>query len=48
MIIDCRIVHNTGIEPWSFYFVNGFLNFNVVFLLALLAVPLMEAKVTEC
>ncbi|KAL8173571.1 UNVERIFIED_CONTAM: mannosyltransferase, partial [Gekko kuhli] len=29
-----------GTEPWSFYFVNGFLNFNVAFALALLALPL--------
>ncbi|XP_012987966.1 alpha-1,2-mannosyltransferase ALG9 isoform X1 [Esox lucius] len=29
-----------GTEPWSFYFINGFLNFNVVFILALLSLPL--------
>ncbi|XP_053125529.1 alpha-1,2-mannosyltransferase ALG9-like isoform X2 [Hemicordylus capensis] len=29
-----------GTESWSFYFVNGFLNFNVAFALALLAWPL--------
>ncbi|XP_042329994.1 alpha-1,2-mannosyltransferase ALG9 [Sceloporus undulatus] len=29
-----------GTEPWSFYFINGFLNFNVAFALALLALPL--------
>uniref|UniRef100_A0A8C5CXK7 Mannosyltransferase n=1 Tax=Gadus morhua TaxID=8049 RepID=A0A8C5CXK7_GADMO len=29
-----------GTEPWSFYFVNGFLNFNLVFALALLSLPL--------
>ncbi|KAM5132548.1 alpha-1,2-mannosyltransferase ALG9 isoform 1-T1 [Mantella aurantiaca] len=29
-----------GTEPWTFYFINGFLNFNVVFILALLALPL--------
>ncbi|XP_018419530.1 PREDICTED: alpha-1,2-mannosyltransferase ALG9 [Nanorana parkeri] len=29
-----------GTEPWPFYFINGFLNFNVVFILALLALPL--------
>ncbi|XP_052385135.1 alpha-1,2-mannosyltransferase ALG9 isoform X7 [Oncorhynchus keta] len=35
-----------GTEPWPFYFINGFLNFNVVFVLALLSLPLtalMEA-----
>ena len=37
----------TGVEPWHFYFVNGFLNFNVVFLLALLAVPLIEFHVSK-
>ena len=35
----------SGVEPWSFYFVNGFLNFNVVFLLAMAAVPLIEFQV---
>lgn len=29
-----------GVEPWSFYFVNGFLNFNVVFVLALISLPI--------
>ncbi|KAM4651329.1 alpha-1,2-mannosyltransferase ALG9 isoform 1-T1 [Discoglossus pictus] len=29
-----------GTEPWSFYFINGFLNFNVVFVMALFALPL--------
>lgn len=37
----------TGVEPWHFYFVNGFLNFNVVFLLALLAAPLIEFYVSK-
>ncbi|XP_012677447.2 alpha-1,2-mannosyltransferase ALG9 isoform X2 [Clupea harengus] len=35
-----------GTEPWHYYFVNGFLNFNIVFALALLSLPLtslMEA-----
>lgn len=36
----------TGVEPWSFYFINGFLNFNVVFILALFAIPLVEFKVS--
>ena len=30
-----------GREPWYFYFVNGFLNFNVVFLFALAALPVL-------
>ncbi|XP_015238314.1 PREDICTED: alpha-1,2-mannosyltransferase ALG9 [Cyprinodon variegatus] len=29
-----------GTEPWSFYFVNGVLNFNLVFVLALFSLPL--------
>ncbi|XP_077105880.1 alpha-1,2-mannosyltransferase ALG9 isoform X2 [Ranitomeya variabilis] len=29
-----------GTEPWPFYFINGFLNFNVVFIMALLSLPL--------
>lgn len=32
--------HPLGTEPWYFYFINGFLNFNVVFVLALLVLPL--------
>lgn len=38
--------HALGTEPWSFYFVNGFLNFNVAFILALLVLPL--TCVMEC
>ncbi|XP_018023056.1 alpha-1,2-mannosyltransferase ALG9 [Hyalella azteca] len=30
-----------GTEPWSFYVINGFLNFNLAFLLALAALPLL-------
>ncbi|KAM6157892.1 alpha-1,2-mannosyltransferase ALG9 isoform 2-T2 [Rhynchocyon petersi] len=29
-----------GTEPWYFYFINGFLNFNIAFALALLVLPL--------
>ncbi|XP_071950209.1 alpha-1,2-mannosyltransferase ALG9-like [Antedon mediterranea] len=29
-----------GIESWTFYFINGFLNFNIVLPLALVALPL--------
>ena len=29
----------TGVEPLSYYFINGFLNFNFVFFLALVAIP---------
>uniref|UniRef100_A0A667YKG3 Mannosyltransferase n=1 Tax=Myripristis murdjan TaxID=586833 RepID=A0A667YKG3_9TELE len=29
-----------GTEPWHFYFINGFLNFNLVFVLALFSLPL--------
>lgn len=34
-----------GVEPWSYYFVNGFLNFNCVFVLALAAIPLIELEI---
>ncbi|KAK3605574.1 hypothetical protein CHS0354_005879 [Potamilus streckersoni] len=30
-----------GVEPLSFYFINGFLNFNIAFLLALICLPLV-------
>lgn len=30
----------SGTEPWPFYFINGVLNFNVVFALALFSLPL--------
>ena len=36
-----------GTEPWTFYFANGFLNFNFVFLLALVSWPLTELKVAN-
>ncbi|NXU10417.1 ALG9 mannosyltransferase, partial [Pardalotus punctatus] len=39
-----------GTEPWSFYFINGFLNFTVAFVLALLVLPLtclMECLLQE-
>lgn len=28
-----------GVEPWYYYLMNGFLNFNIVLLLALVSVP---------
>ena len=38
-----------GTSPWTFYFLNGFLNFNVVFILALMSLPvvLITWKVEE-
>ncbi|EDO35244.1 predicted protein [Nematostella vectensis] len=30
-----------GVEPWTYYFRNGFLNFNIVFLLAFLVLPIV-------
>ena len=38
-----------GVEPWTFYFVNGILNFNFVFVLALVSLPvcLLVAYVTK-
>ena len=32
-------------EPWYFYFINGLLNFNVVFILALLSLMVVEFQV---
>ncbi|XP_066915895.1 alpha-1,2-mannosyltransferase ALG9-like [Clytia hemisphaerica] len=29
-----------GVESWTFYFINGFLNFNVTFIMALLSLPI--------
>ena len=47
MRLACDDVHTLpiGVEPWTFYFFNSFLNFNLVFVLALLAVFLMEVQV---
>merc|ERR1711962_1606859 len=28
-----------GVEPWTFYFINGLLNFNIVFIMALVSLP---------
>ena len=28
-----------GVEPWTYYFINGFLNFNFLFFLSLLSLP---------
>ena len=36
-----------GTEPWSFYLINGALNFNVLFPLALAAPPLAVVKVGD-
>lgn len=33
-----------GTEPWTYYFANCLLNFNIVFILSLLAWPLIEIK----
>lgn len=38
-MIPYLFVHS-GTEPWYFYLINGFLNFNVAFALALLVLPL--------
>jgi len=29
-----------GVEPWTYYFINGFLNFNIVFFAAILVFPI--------
>ncbi|CAH1756269.1 10413_t:CDS:10 [Entrophospora sp. SA101] len=28
-----------GTEPWSYYFINGFLNFNLIFIVAIISIP---------
>ncbi|XP_053601892.1 alpha-1,2-mannosyltransferase ALG9 isoform X2 [Plodia interpunctella] len=37
-----------GVEPWTFYFVNGFLNFNIVWVLALSCPVLLLACACAC
>ncbi|KAG4090051.1 hypothetical protein H8356DRAFT_1714793 [Neocallimastix lanati (nom. inval.)] len=34
-----------GTEPWHYYLFNGFLNFNIIFILALLSIPLFAFEV---
>ncbi|ORX50703.1 hypothetical protein BCR36DRAFT_412200 [Piromyces finnis] len=34
-----------GVEPWHYYLFNGFLNFNIIFLLALLSIPLLAFEI---
>ena len=38
-------LHCTGMEPLSYYLLNGLLNFNIVFLLAFLSPIAVEAQV---
>ena len=40
-----RCHSSSGVEPWYFYFINGLLNFNVVFILALLSLMVVEFQV---
>ena len=28
-----------GTEPWNYYFINGFLNFNLIFIVAIISLP---------
>ncbi|XP_050355089.1 alpha-1,2-mannosyltransferase ALG9 [Nymphalis io] len=37
-----------GVEPWTYYFVNGFLNFNIVWVLSLSAPLLLCACAAAC
>ncbi|XP_046854479.1 alpha-1,2-mannosyltransferase ALG9-like [Xenia sp. Carnegie-2017] len=40
-----------GTEPWIYYFLNAFLNFNIVFVLALISLPLymlLELYLSNC
>eukprot|EP00833_Pecoramyces_ruminatium_P008399 jgi/Orpsp1_1/1182431/evm.model.c7180000081241.1 len=34
-----------GTEPWHYYLFNGFLNFNIIFILALLSIPIFAFEV---
>jgi len=34
-----------GVEHWSFYFINGFLNFNLVFMMACISLPFYIFKI---
>jgi len=34
-----------GTEPWHYYLFNGFLNFNIIYILALLSIPLFAFEV---
>lgn len=36
-----------GTEPWYFYLVNGLLNFNVAFVLALASVPILVVIISK-
>ena len=36
-----------GTESWSFYFLNGALNFNILFAITLVALPMALGKVTK-
>ncbi|CAH2099445.1 unnamed protein product [Euphydryas editha] len=37
-----------GVEPWTYYFVNGFLNFNIVWVMSLSAPVLLLASAAAC
>ncbi|XP_045450852.1 alpha-1,2-mannosyltransferase ALG9 [Melitaea cinxia] len=37
-----------GVEPWTYYFVNGFLNFNIIWVLSLSAPALLLAGAAAC
>jgi len=34
-----------GTEPWHYYLFNGFLNFNIIFLLAILSIPILAFEI---
>ena len=38
------VVWHSGVEPWSYYFVNCFLNFNVVFVMAVVSLPMVVSR----
>ncbi len=44
-MITCFLLFLAGVEPWHFYILNGFLNFNIVFLMALVSLPLIVSTI---
>ena len=43
--MDAMLYVSSGVEPLSYYLINGFLNFNVVFILSLLCPLVVEFQV---
>ena len=41
------VIFISGTEPLSYYLINGFLNFNVVFFMAILSLPFLVSVYSE-